>query len=103
MEKFERSDLHISSLTGLPNYGLFSILYRKVLRGEDTNFLHTFDLGNRKHASKVVDRRQGGKPHAMNPINQLFMTMCRVRTGMSEITCSAVFNVAQSTISAYYR
>ena len=40
-----------------------------------------------------------GRPHSLSPLNEFFLTMCRLRLGLKEVDLSYRFQVAQSTVS----
>lgn len=87
--RFSYDDNMIEFYTGFPTYTLFLIFYNAV---KPTRM--------RSHYYTQSDEITGkGRPKAMDPIDELFMFLCRLRCGFLSEDLAVRFNIHKSSVS----
>ncbi|XP_055357051.1 uncharacterized protein LOC129602109 [Paramacrobiotus metropolitanus] len=101
-ETFADSDKAIQNLTGLPSYLVLLTLYETVFAGKNEGFLDTLLYTKQTGEVPYPDRSRGGAPMALDGFNQYFLTLMKLRTGMTYEVLAAIFGVDARTIGRYY-
>ena len=94
------SDSDMRFYTGLPDYQTFISLYNflKPRLGISLNYYNGYSNVS-KHPSYVVSR---GRPRKLCDIDELFLTMARLRLGLLEKDLADRFNIAQQEVSEIF-
>ena len=94
------SDSDMRFYTGLPDYQTFISLYNflKLRLGFSLNYYNGYSNVS-KHPSCVVSR---GRPRKLCDIDELFLTMARLRLGLLEKDLADRFNIAQQEVSEIF-
>lgn len=94
------NDSLISFYTGLPNYQTMMGLYNYLdpgARGENINYW----LSGKDVAGTAKPTKQG-RPRSLKPVDEFFLTLCRLRQGFAELHLAHLFNVSQPTVSRIF-
>ena len=100
INRFMLSDSDIRFYTGLPDYKTFLALYNflKPRLGFQLNYNNGYTNVS-KHPSYVVSR---GRPRNLLDIDELFLTMNRLRLGLLEKDLADRFNTDQTEVSKIF-
>lgn len=100
INRFMLSDSDIRLYTGLPDYKTFLALYNflKPRSGFQLNYYNGY-TNVTKHPSYVVSR---GRPCNLIEIDELFLTMNRLRLGLPEKDLADRFNADQTEVSKMF-
>ena len=100
VRRFMASDSDMTFYTGLPDYQTFISLYNflKPRLGFSLNYNNGYPNVS-KHPSYVVSR---GWLRKLCDIEELFLTMARLRLGLLEIDLADRFNIAQQEVSEIF-
>jgi len=100
VRRFMASDSDMRFYTGLPDYQTFISLYNflKLRLGFSLNYYNGYSNVS-KHPSCVVSR---GRPRKLCDIDELFLTMARLRLGLLEKDLADRFNIAQQEVAEIF-
>ena len=91
MTRFSFDDDMIAFYTGFPTYNLFLIFFSAIkstaTRMKSVYYYQSDDMTTR------------GRPQSMDPIDELFMFLCRLKCGFLLEDLSVRFNIHKSTVS----
>lgn len=74
-------------------------MFRDFLKGNNQEFLASLHLRNAGTPNRL---RPGCTQPALDYLNQYFLTLVRLRTGMTEDVLRAIFEVSRVTVNRYY-
>ena len=100
VNRFMLSDSDVRFYTGLPDYTTFLALYNflRPRPGFQLNYYNGY-TNVTKHPSYVVSR---GRPRNLVEIDELFLTMNRLRLGLLEKDLADRFNIDQTEVSKIF-
>lgn len=100
VRRFMASDSDIRFYTGLPDYQTFVALYNflKPRPGFSLNYYNGYSNVS-KDPTYVVSR---GRPRKLCDMDELFLTMARLRVGLLEKDLADRFNIAQQEVSEIF-
>lgn len=93
----------INFYTGFPNYRTLIALYEFLnpgAGGENVKFWLSGKEGTQMGTSESSVKQ--GRPRSLNPWDEFFLTLCRLRQGFAEQHLGHLFNVSQSTVSRIF-
>lgn len=101
VKRFMASDSDIRFFTGLPDYNTFLALYNyvKPRPGFRLNYYNSASTNASKHPSYIVSR---GRPRDLCDIDELFLTMTRLRLGLLERDLADRFKIKQQVVSQIF-
>ena len=101
VEKFQSSDDDIRYYTGMENYKQFKALY-DFLDGEvgACSRLNFWGSNNSSFQMEYIDKR--GKKRRLLPIDELFMTMARLRVNLPEKILADWYKISTSEVSRIF-
>ena len=92
IDDIKDNDRMVTNYTGLQNYDVFQWLYKRIkLKANNLNY------SNSKNESKTG--KKFGPKRKLNTRNELFLTLVRLRLGLTELDLAFRFKVSQSTVS----
>ncbi|XP_028394401.1 uncharacterized protein LOC114518578 [Dendronephthya gigantea] len=99
VKRFMLSDSDMRFYTGLPDYRTFLALYNflKPQPGFQLNYYNNYT--NKTASEHQVVR---GRPRSLNSIDELFLTLIRLRLNLFEKDLGDRFNISQSTVSEIF-
>ncbi|SMN01597.1 hypothetical protein SPONL_2142 [uncultured Candidatus Thioglobus sp.] len=92
-ENFTNHDSQIQFYTGFTSWSTFITIF---------NSLEVYELSNLQYVGrdrKYPTGKKRGPPRALNPLNEYFLTLVRLRLGLQERDLADRFGVTQSTVS----
>ena len=98
------SDSLITFYTGFPNYKTMA-LYEYLnpgASGENINYWLSEKGDIQMDASFSDNTVKQGRPRSLKPLDEFFITLCRLRQGFAELHLAQLFNVSQSTVSRIF-
>ena len=90
-EQIKGDDEAIKFYTGFTSFSYFMTCFN-FLGPAVTTLCYT-------NAKNSDTRVAGGRPQALSPLNEFFLTMCQLRVGLKEVDLSYCFHIAQCTVS----
>ena len=97
------NDSLITFYTGFPNYRTMMALYEFLnpgAGGENVTFWLSGKEDTQMGASDASVKK--GRPRSLNPRDEFFLTLCRLRQGFAERHLAHLFNLSQSTVSRIF-
>ena len=100
IEKFSENDSAIKFYTGLPDYASFIALFNfvKAEDGYQLNY-HNNKKDNEPKSASVSKR---GRPRSLSDMNELFLTLTRLRLDLLEEDLHFRFEIPQTTVSEIF-
>ena len=98
--RFASDDNSIKFYTGFPNVQVFNALYdfcNPGEQGENISYWHSSSTSE-VSSSHGLSTKQG-RPRILQPKEELFLTLCRLRQGFPEEHLAHLYGISQSTIS----
>ena len=105
------SDENIVFYTGFPNYETFMAMFTFLntgTNGENVRYCSwARDISDNFYDSdedelEENNRKKQGRPRKIKPLDEFFLTMCRLRRGFSELHLANLFGVSQATVSRIF-
>ena len=93
LENIKNNDELVKLYTGIPDYATLMIFYEEVLKGD----AEVMRIWKGKHCKDDFDELKCG--YQKLPLEQLFMTLVRLRMAFPELDLANRFSVSQSTVS----
>lgn len=102
VKRFQCSDSDIRFYTGLTGYDVFLSLYNfvKPRAGFQLNYNNKIDYKSKPRDSSYVVTR--GRPRKLCDIDELFLTLSRLRLGLLERDLAARFNISTTEVSEIF-
>lgn len=100
LKNISSNDSLVAFYTGFPNYETMLALYDFLdpgARGENINYW----LSGKEVAGNAKPVKQG-RPRSLKPVDEFFLTLCRLRQGFAELHLAHLFNVSQPTVSRIF-
>lgn len=100
LKNISSNDSLVAFYTGFPNYETMMALYDFLdpgARGENINYW----LSGKEVAGNAKPVKQG-RPRSLKPVDEFFLTLCRLRQGFAELHLAHLFNVSQPTVSRIF-
>ena len=98
--RFASDDNSIKFYTGFPNVQVFNALYdfcNPGEQGENISYWHSSSTSE-VSSSHGLSTKQG-RPRILQPKEELFLTLCRLRQGFPEEHLAHLYGISQATIS----
>jgi len=96
LKNISSNDSLVAFYTGFPNYETMLALDPGA-RGENINYW----LSGKEVAGNAKPVKQG-RPRSLKPVDEFFLTLCRLRQGFAELHLAHLFNVSQPTVSRIF-
>ena len=94
------NDSLVAFYTGFPYYQTMMALYDFLNPNENGENIKYWLLG------KIVDRTpksmKKGRPRTLKPVDEFFLTLCRLRQSFAEVHLAHLFNISQPTVSRIF-
>ena len=91
IEMYENNDSAISCYTSFPSYSHLLICFQFF-----GDAVHHLTYPNSSNNSRVINRLV--KHRTLSPLNEFFLTLCRLKRGLSEQDIAYRFQLSQSTV-----
>ena len=95
-ENLKGRDRDVQFYTGFMSWELFMLFFES---------LKVYDLDNLQYIGNertFPDGKKRGPPRALNPLNEFFLTLIRLRVGLLEKDLADRFNISQSLVSIIF-
>lgn len=96
LENIKEKDDLVKFYTGFPNYDTLVIFYEEILES-DAKVMKQWD--GKRYSEKNYDDVKYGRPSKLPLLEQLFLTLVRLRLGLFEQDLAIRFGLSQSTVS----
>ena len=102
-ENMKTEDSLLTFYTGFPNVQMMMALYKYLDPGVNGKNV-TYCLSGQEDSQKaaVCNSVKQGRPRTLSPLEEFFLTMCRLRQGFAEVHLAHLFKVSQSTVSRIF-
>ena len=100
IEKFSENDSAIKFYTGLPDYASFIALFNFV-KAEDGYQLN-YNNNKKDNEPKSASVSKRGRPRSLSDMNELFLTLTRLRLDLLEEDLHFRFEMPQTTVSEIF-
>jgi len=101
IDRFE-SDKDVTFYTGFPNRIVFESVFEFLdpgNKGENISYWHSDDSATVNNQRCDEDAPKQGRPRQLNPKEEFFLTLCRLRQGFKEEHLSHLYGISQTTVS----
>lgn len=102
LDRFMANNNAAHFYTGFENWDAFMTLYRYLKPGQKGENIVYWYASNTKSPSGEVNIDRGGRPRALNPLDEYFLVMCRLRQGFHEEHLCHLFDISLSTVSRIF-
>ena len=95
-ENFKGRDKEIQFYTGFATWNLFHLFFQS---------LEVYDVHNLQYIGRertFPDGKKRGPPRALDPLNEFFLTVIRLRLGLMEADMADRFGISQSLVSVIF-
>ena len=93
-------DSLVAFYTGFPNYQTMMALYTYLDPGDRGENIGYWLSG--KDVDGTARPVKQGRPRTLKPVDEFFLTLCRLRQGFAELHLAHLFNVSQPTVSRIF-
>ena len=94
------NDSLVAFYTGFPNYQTMMALYDFLDPGEQGENINYWLSG--KDVDSTPKSVKQGRPRTLKPVEEFFLTLCRLRQGFAELHLAQLFNISQPTVSQIF-
>lgn len=94
------NDSLLAFYTGFPNYQTMMVLYDFLDPGEQGENINYWLSG--KDVDSPPKSVKQGRPRTLKPVDEFFLTFCRLRQGFDELHLGQLFNISQPTVSRIF-
>ncbi|KAK2549093.1 hypothetical protein P5673_030462 [Acropora cervicornis] len=94
------NDSLVAFYTGFPNYQTMMALYDFLNPGEHGENINYWLSG--KNVDSTPKSVKQGRPRTLKPVDEFFLTLCRLRQGFAEVHLAHLFNISQPTVSRIF-
>ena len=94
------NDSLVAFYTRFPNYQTMMALYDFLDPGEQGENIDYWLSG--KDADSIPKSVKQGRPRTLKPVDEFFLTLCRLRQGFAELHLVQLFNISQPTVSRIF-
>ena len=104
VERFKKNNSAVNFYTSFPNWDAFLALFRYLNPGPLAENI-TYWLSSRQTTGtqeKGRDEAKRGSNRTLQPLDEYFLVMCRLRQGFREEHLSQLFQVSTSTVSRIF-
>lgn len=102
LDKFMTNKDTAQFYTGFENWDAFMVVFRYLNPGEKGQNIRYWNSSNTNFSSSDPSVDKGGKPRALRPLDEYFLTMCRLRQGFHEEHLAHLFGISLSTVSRVF-
>ncbi|XP_065919410.1 uncharacterized protein [Dysidea avara] len=95
LENIKNNDELVKLYTGIPDYATLIIFYEEILKGD----AEVIRIWKGKNSKDDFDEIKCGRSQKLPLLEQLFMTIVRLRMAFPELDLANRFGVSQSTVS----
>ncbi|XP_070563903.1 uncharacterized protein [Ptychodera flava] len=105
VHRFLDSDNDIAFYTGFPDTKTFLDVFEFLDTGENGENVRYWNTGNEKcnmdnsGTRNNFHRNKLGRPRSLEPLDEFFLILCRLRQGFPEHHLANLFNISSSTVS----
>ena len=98
-----KNDSLVTFYTGFPNLKTMMALYDFLQPGANGENIHFWSSGREDVYTDTSEKpTKQGRPRSLKPVDEFFLTLCRLRQGFAELHLAQLFNVSQSTVSRIF-
>ena len=94
------NDSLVSFYTGFPNYQTIMALYDFLDPGEQGENIDYWL--SKKDGDSTPKSVKQGRPRSLKPVDEFFLTFCRLRQGFAELHLAQLFDISQPTVSRIF-
>ena len=99
-KNIKSKDSLVAFYTGFPNYQTMMALYGYLDPGARGENIHYW-LSEKDTAGSAKAVKQG-RPRSLKPVDEFFLSLCRLRQGFAELHLAHLFNVSQPTVGRVF-
>lgn len=103
VQRFLQSYKDMNFYTGFPDRSVFEAVFEYLepgKEGENINYWHSIE-DSTVHTNQNCEENipKQGRPRLLDPKEEFFLTICRLRQGFKEEHLSHLYNISQTTVS----
>lgn len=103
VQRFLQADKDVNFYTGFPDRSVFEAVCEYLepgKEGENINYWHSTE-DSTVHTNQNCEENipKQGRPRLLDPKEEFFLTICRLRQGFKEEHLSHLYNISQTTVS----
>lgn len=102
LNKFMSNNCAANFYTGFENWDAFMCIYRYLNPGQKAENIRFWNSSSTNLSSNDTNQDKGGRPRTLNPLDEFFLVMCRLRQGFHEEHLAHLFDISVSTVSRIF-
>lgn len=102
LNKFMTKDCAASFYTGFENWDTFMCMYRYLNPGAKGENIRYWIASKTNFSTDDSSVDKGGRPRSLSPLDEFFLTMCRMRQGFPEEHLAHLYDICTSTVSRIF-